>query len=183
MSKRFQNNIRQAIATDLEPLVALARTTFWHTYHAYNTPENMAAYMDSKLTLAAFAELLADTDTSIFVAYNNTKDKENLLGYIQLQNDLACPRLPASTPDNTVQLSRLYVAQNQQGKGLGTQLLRYALGQAIGQGVSYWWLTVWQKNQKAIDFYTFLDFETAGTTTFTVGDDVQTDWVMYQKIV
>jgi ribosomal protein S18 acetylase RimI-like enzyme len=40
------------------------------------------------------------------------------------------------------------------------------------------WLSVWQKNPRAIAFYQKWGFEIAGTATFTIGSDVQTDWIM-----
>jgi RimJ/RimL family protein N-acetyltransferase len=39
-------------------------------------------------------------------------------------------------------------------------------------------LTVYEKNARAIAFYNKVGFTPVGSTTFTVGDDVQTDIVM-----
>jgi len=40
------------------------------------------------------------------------------------------------------------------------------------------WLGVWEKNNKAIAFYTKWGFEKFGEHVFMLGDDPQTDWLM-----
>ena len=44
------------------------------------------------------------------------------------------------------------------------------------------WLGVWEKNQRAIDFYTRWGFEKFDETTFLLGDDLQNDWLMRKTI-
>lgn len=77
-----------------------------------------------------------------------------------------------------VQLRRLYVDARHHGRGLGRQLLDAAYAAARELGGRTLWLTVWERNERAIAFYSRCGFRIVGDTTFIVGEDAQTDHVM-----
>ena len=45
------------------------------------------------------------------------------------------------------------------------------------------WLSVWEKNQRAIDFYNRWGFEKFADHTFILGNEVQNDWLLKKEIV
>jgi ribosomal protein S18 acetylase RimI-like enzyme len=45
------------------------------------------------------------------------------------------------------------------------------------------WLGVWERNPRAIAFYRKSGFSDAGTTTFQLGSDLQTDRVMVASLL
>ena len=44
------------------------------------------------------------------------------------------------------------------------------------------WLGVWERNQRAIDFYKSWGFEKFGECDFLRGDDLQHDWLMKKQL-
>jgi ribosomal protein S18 acetylase RimI-like enzyme len=64
------------------------------------------------------------------------------------------------------------------GKGVGKILMQSCLDVAKEKSKEVVWLGVWEKNQRAIDFYTKWGFEKFGETSFLLGTDVQCDWLM-----
>jgi len=44
------------------------------------------------------------------------------------------------------------------------------------------WLGVWEKNNRAISFYKKWGFEKFGEHSFTLGDDIQNDWLMKKEL-
>jgi len=44
------------------------------------------------------------------------------------------------------------------------------------------WLGVWEKNKRAIDFYTRWGFEKFGEWDFLLGNDLQRDWLMKKAL-
>jgi len=44
--------------------------------------------------------------------------------------------------------------------------------------MQYVWLGVWEKNERAIAFYTKNGFKVVGHHLFKLGDDIQTDYLM-----
>ena len=60
----------------------------------------------------------------------------------------------------------IFVLQEHQEKGIGTELLRTALGAAAAAGVEYVWLTVERWNDVAIRVYESTGFEPTGAGNF-----------------
>jgi ribosomal protein S18 acetylase RimI-like enzyme len=54
--------------------------------------------------------------------------------------------------------------------------------EAVRRGGTGLWLGVWQRNQRAIDFYRQAGFETVGSQIFPLGRDLQDDWVMLRPL-
>jgi ribosomal protein S18 acetylase RimI-like enzyme len=44
------------------------------------------------------------------------------------------------------------------------------------------WLGVWEKNARAIRFYTAWGFEKVGEQDFRLGNDLQRDWIMQKSL-
>lgn len=81
-----------------------------------------------------------------------------------------------------MEIERIYVAKEFQGKGLGRRLMTYAISAAMQRKKAYVWLGVWEKNEKALAFYRKNGFYQIGTHTFVMGDDPQTDYIMRKDL-
>ena len=60
--------------------------------------------------------------------------------------------------------------------------MQTCLDTARHAGYDTLWLSVWEKNQRARDFYLKWGFNKIGTDIFIIGQDVQTDWVMARSV-
>ena len=83
---------------------------------------------------------------------------------------------------SALEVARLYAVTSQIGKGVGSQLMQACLQIAKEKNKEWLWLGVWEKNQRAIDFYTKWGFEKFDETDFLLGDDMQRDWLMKKKV-
>ena len=81
-----------------------------------------------------------------------------------------------------MEIARIYVSARQIGKGVGHQLMQTALDFAISKGFQNIWLGVWEKNERAIQFYNRWGFKKFSTHVFMLGEDPQTDWLMYRPV-
>ena len=61
-------------------------------------------------------------------------------------------------------------------------MLERALEIAADRNKDYFWLGVWEKNEKALRFYLRNGFYDIGTHSFFVGEDEQTDRIMRKDI-
>ncbi|MGB7841486.1 MAG: GNAT family N-acetyltransferase, partial [Salinimicrobium sp.] len=61
---------------------------------------------------------------------------------------------------------------------IGQTMLDAVIEMAIQRKMSYLWLGVWEKNEKAIKFYEKNRFKFAGEHEFWLGNDLQTDRIM-----
>lgn len=163
--------IRRAVPADADDLAALGRRTFGETFAEGNDPDDLAAYLDASFTVAVQHAELIDSGVITLVVESDS----SLLGYAQVRRLDPPAEVTGPAP---IQLRRFYLAKSSQGLGLGRRLLEAALASARELGGETLWLTVWERNERAIAFYERSGFRAVGTTTFVVGTDVQTDLLM-----
>ena len=83
---------------------------------------------------------------------------------------------------NALEVARIYAMSNKVGKGVGSLLMQSCIEIGKQRNKEWLWLGVWEKNQRAIDFYTKWGFTKFDETDFLLGDDIQTDWLMKKRI-
>lgn len=168
-------HIRYATTADAALLVDLGANTFRETFEADNTPENMAAYLNSAFNEAVLVGELTDPASCFLIAYSG----ETAVGYTKLRTGPA----PDEVGDpNAIELQRIYVLKAWLGHKIGAALMQASLNEAVAKGHNTIWLGVWERNPRAIAFYQKWGFEQVGTHIFEVGDDPQTDWVMRRSL-
>ena len=96
------------------------------------------------------------------------------INYTPAQSDINDPE--------SVEVERIYVRKEYEGKGLGKVLMEYVFQQAKQNRKKYVWLGVWEKNVNAITFYEKMGFKQAGQHLFQIGNELQSDLIM-KKIV
>jgi ribosomal protein S18 acetylase RimI-like enzyme len=131
----------------------------------------MKAYLDEAFSTEKLRAELANEDSEFYFLYADRA----LAGYIKLNEHRAQTDLNDSS---SLELERIYVTPEFQGKSLGGVLMEKALELAIQRRKAYIWLGVWEKNEKAIGFYKRCGFYIIGKHSFVMGDEVQSDFVM-----
>jgi ribosomal protein S18 acetylase RimI-like enzyme len=163
--------IRYGTMDDAKMLSELGARTFYDTFAKDNTPENLAAYLKRSFSLEIQLNELSQPDIIFLIA----EIEGSQLGYAQLilnSNDEAIKGI------RPLEIRRIYSSQQYLGKGVGKELMRATISEARQRGCDCVWLGVWEKNQRAIDFYKKWGFREVGTHIFSVGDDPQNDFVM-----
>ena len=168
--------IRKCTATDLEILRELSIRTYYETFAHLNTEENMQKYLEDAFHVDKLCDELSDTHSDFYLLYYN----EKIAGYLKLneapsQNDINDPF--------SLEIERIYVSSEFQGNGLGRYLMEQAVMIATERRKCYAWLGVWEKNEKAIQFYKKHGFCEIGTHSFFMGDDKQTDYIMRKDLL
>lgn len=167
--------IRQATADDLQLLQELSITTFAETYTAYNTPEDMQLYNETYFNSEQLAKDIATETNYFFLVFFD----DELAGYTKMRTTDE----PAEMKGRRhIEIERIYVLQKFQKQKIGLRLINQCIETATQQGFEVIWLGVWQKNEKAINFYKGRGFKIFGTHIFTLGKDVQTDWMMKMEL-
>lgn len=163
--------VRYATAADAALLAEIGAKTFYDTFAADNTPENMAAYLGESFGADIQAAELSDPSNCFLIA-----EKDGAaVGYAKLHFGEA----PACVGDpHAVELQRIYVLNDWIGHGIGAALMQSCVREAASRGHTTLWLGVWEHNPRAIAFYQKWGFEQAGAHVFQLGDDPQTDLVM-----
>jgi ribosomal protein S18 acetylase RimI-like enzyme len=167
--------LRTATTDDAEPLTDFSRRTFLDTYAQHNTPADMEIYLAQSLGTAQWREILSRPEHRVFLL----EDDRGLAGYAELRQGFTPECVSTAVP---VELCRLYVAKERFGQRLGTRLMEACVEEAVQRGGTGLWLGVWQKNERALEFYRRSGFSIVGTQFFPLGKDLQDDWVMLRAI-
>jgi GNAT superfamily N-acetyltransferase len=164
-------NIRYGSTQDAKLLSDLGAKTFYETFAKDNTPENMTTYLQNSFSPEIqFNELSAPN-----VIFLIAESEDVPIGYAQLILNSRDEAIQRSRP---MELRRIYASQEYQGKGVGKELIQAIINEARQRGCDGLWLGVWEKNQRAINFYKKCGFRKVSTHIFFVGDDPQNDFVM-----
>ena len=164
-------HIRYGTIEDADLLSQLGVKTFYDTFAKDNSPANMAIYLKESFSPEIQYRELSDPDSIFLIA----ELEAHPIGYAQLLLNSTNGVIEGRKP---LELRRIYAAQEYLGKGVGKELMKATLDEARQRGCDCVWLGVWEKNQRAIDFYKKCGFRVVGMHTFSLGEDQQTDFVM-----
>lgn len=166
---------REATTNDWSLLQEIGRKTFYETFAASNTPENMEKYLKEGFSEDKLRMELSDRNSQFYLALMN----DRAIGYLKLNMGLSQTEMRDSSG---LEIERIYVLQEVQGKKVGQALYAKAMEVALRLDVDYVWLGVWEENKRAINFYTKNGFVAFDQHVFKLGDDEQTD-IMMKKIL
>ena len=160
---------------DAEMIADFARRTFYETFAAVNTAENMRIYLEEQYTREkAMAEVVAPGRIYL-LAYLDGE----VAGYASLRESEPPKGLEG---EKAIEIGQLYAEQKLIGKGVGAFLMQACLDIAREKGMDWVWLGVWTENHRAKAFYTKWGFERFGEHIFLVGLDAQLDWWMRKRL-
>lgn len=164
-----------ATAEDASMIAALSRRTFYDTFARDNAPENMEKFMNEQFTHEALMKEAGDPANIFIIAEAGNETA----GYARLRES---PAPPALDDLPAIEIARIYALQTMIGRGVGVALMKRCIEIAYEMGKRVIWLGVWEKNARAIQFYTKWGFEKFDEHDFVLGNDVQRDWLMRKML-
>lgn len=161
-------SIRSVDASELRQLAQIGRRTFIDTFANGNRPQDFADYLDTAFSLNQLEREMGDANSSFYFAMIG----DSVVGYLKLNTADAQTE---EVQGETLEIERIYVDAQMQGKGVGKALFEFALDIARQIEAEAVWLGVWEHNTKALEFYTRQGFIPFGEHEFKIGQDVQLD--------
>ena len=174
-NNHFDINIRQATLRDNELLATIGAETFYDSYAANTSPEDMAGYLSASFGPEQQAAELANPLSRFFIADIDGQ----VVGFVKVTFSNAPAGVIAK---KSLGIAQLYTRKPWIGRGVGPRLMEWCLVEARTAGCDRVWLTVWEKNPRAIRFYTKWGFAEIGTEPFQFGQETQRDLVMIKRI-
>lgn len=168
--------LRRATTGDAAALARFAARTFTEAFGAENRPEDLAAHLTRSFGVAQQSIELADPKYITLVM----EGPDGLAAYAQVRLSVPPPCVETSEP---VELLRFYVDRRWHGHGVAQRLMEEVFAAAAELGGRSVWLSVWERNPRAIAFYVKHGFRDAGSAVFYVGDDRQSDRILVAAIV
>lgn len=137
--------LRKACLADTMMLSALSVHVWLDTYATEGVSEVIADYVHDALSPEHFDLSLKQPENQILVAEYH----QALVGFISLAEKSPCPEKPSET----LEIDRLYVMPRFHGQGIASMLLQASKHLYEKQGYTFFLLTTWDQNLKAIKFY------------------------------
>ena len=171
-----KHQIRVATAADAAALAEIGARTFYETFAADNTPEDMSQFLASTWNPSLQLAEIQDPKLDTLLAVNG---EGSLAGFAQVY---AGPVPDCVSGEKVVELKRFYIDKPWHGRGLARDLMEAVERAAGARGARTMWLGVWERNDRAQAFYRKCGFRTVGKKIFVVGTDPQTDNVMVREL-
>lgn len=168
-------SIRLAKHSDAGLIADISRKTFYDTFAAVNTQEDMQTFMSEQFSRETLINEVLTNDGIFLLAYFN----EELAGYVRMREG---EKHPMFMNQASIEIARIYVDAAFIGKNVGGRLMEECIRMAIEMNRIILWLGVWEHNDRAIAFYTKWGFEKFGMHEFILGTDIQTDWLMKKEL-
>nr|WP_254639610.1 GNAT family N-acetyltransferase [Cohnella sp. GbtcB17] len=149
--------------------------TFRETFLEQNSPEQMAAYLETAFNPERLEREWSNPDSEIYLIYADGE----AAGYLKVNAGNAQTERMG---EESLEIERIYVRQKFHKRGFGKQLMDKAMEIASARLKKKVWLGVWEMNDGAIAFYQKQEFVQTGTHVFQLGDEAQTDLVMTRTI-
>lgn len=167
--------IRKATYADTKLLLNIGRQTFFEKFTENNSEENMLKYASEAYTFEKIASEVNNVNSQFYLANLNNQT----VGYLKInfgdaQTEIQDPK--------ALELERIYVLKEFQGKKIGQQLFEKTIEIAQQAKVNYVWLGVWEENTGAIKFYEKNGFKAFSKHVFMLGNDPQTDIMMKMEL-
>jgi ribosomal protein S18 acetylase RimI-like enzyme len=167
--------IRRPTPQDAEVLAQMGEATFARSYECVISPKDLADYTADAFSVDQIRAELNNPAIIYFLATCKTTP----CGYAKLEPTPLPGGIDMPKP---IDLARLYASLGWTGKGIGTKLTEAGLEAAVGAGYQSCWLRVWDKNERAIEFYRRWGFSTAGAEPYFVGQNSETVLIMTRPL-
>ena len=167
--------INKITLSDIYQLQEISKQTFYESFSAGNTEENMAKYLEEEFSIKKLEAELIDINSEFYFA--SMFDK--IIGYIKLNFG---PSQTELKENHALEIERIYVLKEFHGKNIGQLLYNKAIQIAELKKLDYVWLGVWEENPRAINFYKKNGFEEFDKHLFKLGNEEQTDIMMKLKL-
>ena len=166
--------IEEATKKDATLIADMSRQTFYDSFAADNTQEDMEKFLNEQFTREKLMEEVGAKGNIFLLAYEGNE----AVGYARMR-ETPNPVILDGGP--AIEIARIYAVQKSIGKGVGSAL-KQCIEKAKQKKAQMIWLGVWEKNYKAIAFYSKWGFEQFGEHVFMLGNDPQTDWLMKKAL-
>lgn len=167
--------IRKAELNDLNNLAVLKQQVWISTYATEGLVEKFSSYVLSEYSVDSVRKSITDKKKLTLIAtYNNA-----LVGCVEI---LLTPQCPIKDIEPCIEISTFYILERFQGLGIGKKLLIECLDQIKQMNQHNVWLTVYYKNQNAIDFYLKQNFNHIGEMDFLLGEEKHKNYIMIKNI-
>ncbi|MBI3004683.1 MAG: GNAT family N-acetyltransferase [Ignavibacteriales bacterium] len=143
--------------------------TWMATYGSFVPEEDLRSFFEDHYSVEALEKQFENPDTVCYVA--------EVDGHV-----VAYERTFFNKEEKRQYVASLYVLPENQGSGLGKELMRMAAQEARRRGLDNVWLGVMVQNQQAVDWYKKMGYQIVEEAPFTMGNTTVPHFVGYVPV-
>jgi len=163
-------DIRNADQQELKALSELAKTCFTDSFGHLYSEEDLNSHLQKTCSIEYFEEAMLKD--KILLAKNESK----IIGYIKF-GDVGLP--VDNIPKKSVEIHRLYIHPKHKNMGIGKKLIRKAFESDILKSAKHIYLSVYENNFTAQNFYKKYGFSKVGEYDYFVGSHIDREFIFY----
>lgn len=167
--------IRKAELRDINNLAVLKQQVWISTYATEGLIAEFSSYVLSEYSVENIKMSIENKKSMTLVAICNNC----LVGCVEI---LLAPQSPIDDIEPCIEITTLYILERFQNKGIGKTLLNESLKIIESLQHNKMWLSVYYKNERAIDFYQRQNFTRIGEIDFRLGKEKYKNYLMIRNI-
>jgi len=151
--------------SDAGYIALLGRITFTETFgHFFDDKQDLLNYYESTFSIDKIENSMSKPNNAYWIAFVDRL----AVGYAKLKMNSNSEFI---TEQNVCQLQKIYVLKDFLSMKIGFELQRLLLKKATEKGFSQIWLSVLNKNERAVNFYIKNGFMKIGNHDFQIGKE------------
>ncbi|MDC1162180.1 GNAT family N-acetyltransferase [Tenacibaculum sp.] len=156
--------IKVATNSDVEVIALLGRITYTESHGKYiENKDDLLNYNNKAFSIENTRVAVNKSNNIFYILYYNNLP----IGYAKLVLNISFENL---TKPNSCRLERIYILNDFLPLKLGQQLYNIVIEKALSLKFDTIWLSVYIKNERAINFYKKNKFTSIGTLQFKVDE-------------
>ena len=168
--------IKLAKESDAEFIAILGRITFTESFgHLFKDKNDLIDYYERTFSVQKIRNGITNPKNIFWIATVNDLP----VGYAKLKLDSKTEFLNS---ESICQLQKIYVLKDFLSMKIGLKLQDTLLNTAKEKGFNEIWLSVYEENERAINFYLKNDFQQIGNHKFKIGKEEFDFIVMLKKL-
>jgi len=169
-------HLRIADVNDSKLLSELGKICFSEAFGKDNSEDDLKDYLENSFKEEDIKSELQNKEITFLIGMDENNEA---IGYAKLNREEKPKELNGIV---SVQLQRIYVRQRVKRKKLGSLMMEKCIEIAKNENCKFLWLTVWEENKTAIDFYFKWGFEICGHRYFKIGKKIDDDYMMKKEL-
>jgi len=171
------SKLQKCTLEQVQLLQDLAIQTYQETFAESNSEALLQKYYQASLNLPLLSSQLQNDESEFYFIYSSENDKQQNIPAGFLKLNIGAAQTDIFDPD-ALEVEKIYILNNAIGKGLGREMIDFAIERAKQQQKQYLWLGVWEHNYSALAFYKKMGFTQFSQHNFDMGGDIQIDLLL-----
>jgi diamine N-acetyltransferase len=160
---------------DIKNIATLAFYVWVDTYTPDGMEDEFSNFLWKELSPENFSKRLSVQSREIYKIVM----EDHIVGFMEINYESPTEYDMA----NNCEIEKIYIHKNYQNIGLGSKLMSFTNSLCKEKGIKKYWLSVYEKNENAINFYQKHSFKNIGEMYFEIGSGKHKNYVLSKEVV